>query len=107
MLLPLGAVLAPVKATQEPIGGNRVPNETKIHDAMNALDTLGGAAPPWVDAAVREWLATPEGIERDRKRSALLERLYAYSSSSHDDYAQRAAANRLRLAINPWVEGSG
>jgi hypothetical protein len=104
VMLPLGAVLAPVKSADEAVGIPRVPDETKIQDAKNALDALGGEGTHWIDDAVREWLATPEGIERDRKRNTLLERLYAYASSSSDDYAHRAAANRLRLAVNPWVE---
>jgi len=104
VMLPLGAVLAPVKSADEAVGVPRIPDETRIQDAKNALDALGGEATRWIDDSVRKWLATPEGVERDRKRNALLERLYAYSSSSSDDYAHRAAANRLRLAINPWVE---
>jgi len=62
------------------------------------------ASPPWVKEVVDDWLATAEGEEKNRKRAALLDRLYSYAATSTDDYAARSAVNQLRLAINPWMK---
>jgi hypothetical protein len=79
-----------------------LPNEPEIHAKLNDVDVVH--APTWVKESVIDWLATATGDEKDRKRVALLDRMYAYASDSTDDYAARSAVNQLRLAINPWVK---
>jgi hypothetical protein len=81
---------------------SRLLNEPEIHEKLNHVDAMG--APIWVKESVADWLATGPGDEKNRKRVALLDRLYSYAASSADDYAARSAVNQLRLAINPWVK---
>jgi hypothetical protein len=77
-------------------------DESKIRDELGKAETMH--LPDWVREETDDWLATTDGGEKDRKRGALLDRLYNYASNSTDDYATRSAANQLRLAINPWVK---
>jgi hypothetical protein len=77
-------------------------DEPGIQSELTQASTA--ASPPWVKEAVDDWLATATGEEKNRKRAALLDRLYSYAATSTDDYAARSAVNQLRLAINPWVK---
>jgi hypothetical protein len=94
--------------TQQEMGAMRVPvssrpvDEPAIHEELSKVDL--DHVPPWVKENVDDWLATDTEDEKDRKRAALLDRLYSYAASSADDYAARSAVNQLRLAINPWVK---
>ena len=81
----------------------RPPDERRIRDSLDALDTSPDGAPAWVRPAVDEWLAASAGPEKDRMRSALLQRLYDEAGQPGDP-AQKRALNDVRLAINPWVE---
>jgi hypothetical protein len=94
--------------TQQEMGAMRVPlssrpvDEPAIREELSNVDVAH--MPPWVKDNVDDWLATAPQDEKDRKRAALLDRLYSYAANSTDDYAARSAVNRLRLAINPWVK---
>jgi hypothetical protein len=67
---------------------------------------MESSCPAWVGAAVNDLLTSADGPEQDRKCTDLLIRMYWYSAFSNDEYEKRAAVNRVRLAINPWVDES-
>ena len=79
-------------------------DEKRIREVLRKVEAEGFSFPPWVASTVDGWLAMPDGADKDRKRADLLTRLYSYSAFSHDAVSQRTAANRLRLAINPWAD---
>lgn len=80
-------------------------NEKRIRGVLARPD-VEGSCPAWVGPAVDDILTSIDGPEQDRKCSDLLVRLYWHSAFSNDEYEKRAAANRVRLAINPWGDES-
>jgi len=99
-------VLVPAMVAErasDPVGLDHAPDTERVQHRLDDVRAVGGDGIAWVDDGVRAWLASPPGVEKDRARNALLDRLYAYAASSNGDYVQRKAVNDLRLAINPWV----
>ena len=88
----------------EVVGFDRKPDEARVRRALAAVTDLDDESVQWMARDVDDWLAADPGVPKDRKRNALLERLYAYAGSSKGYQKLRTAANELRLAINPWID---
>jgi hypothetical protein len=79
-------------------------DEANIREVLRQVGAERGSCPPWVAAAVDDWLMSADGPEKDQKRQALMTRMYWYSAFSADSFKRRKVVNQIRSAINPWVD---
>ena len=79
------------------------PDEIRIRLALRAMpDDIAQS----VRAEVEDYLAMPDGDEKQLRRDRLIRTYYDKAASTHGDFAHRRAYNAIRLSLSPWADAN-